>query len=83
MRTARSRTSREYLFALVIGVSSQHKRSPANPGRFKSMEEILREILEETKKTNEELKKIREHLTGPAKSALDEEIEREPTANSF
>ena len=32
IRTALSRTSGEYLFGLAIGVSSQHKRSPANPG---------------------------------------------------
>jgi hypothetical protein len=34
MRTARSRTSGENLFAFVIAQSSQRNEPPQNPGRF-------------------------------------------------
>jgi len=41
MRTARSRTSGEYLFALFITPSSQEMESPTKLGRFTCLTSIL------------------------------------------
>src|SRR5690606_38121371 len=40
-RTARSRTSGEYFFACLMTPISQELESPANPGRFKVLDELL------------------------------------------
>jgi hypothetical protein len=44
-RTARSRTSGEYLLALLMTPSSQRLESPANPGRFNGVIEGIVAIL--------------------------------------
>jgi hypothetical protein len=49
MRTARSRTSGEYLVVLFITPSSQEMESPVNPGRFSKSKPLSFEfILEKT-----------------------------------
>jgi hypothetical protein len=43
MRTARSRTSGEYLVDLFIAPSSQRLEPPENPGRFTKLKKLVAE----------------------------------------
>jgi len=58
MRTARSRTSGENLFAFVIAQSSQRNEPPQNSGRFMQQVKAITEQLPRTDRWNALLRKI-------------------------